>query len=201
MPILAHLLAREIAGALHRGRKCGAGWIACCPAHEDHNPSLSLRDASDGTVLLHCHTGCSQAAVIDALKAKGLWPERERRWLSDAEFKEECHRRDQRREREQQAAYFCLALERLLLEAIERLPPVETLNWDDGDPARLALTRELAQLRAAQGKLAYEAVIFGEWQAADPKLTAALVHAGEERERRASQRIWRWIDEQAQNGK
>jgi putative DNA primase/helicase len=67
--------ARSIARALN-GRKSGAGWIVPCPAHEDRNPSLSLSDASNGHVLIHCHAGCSQKAVIQALKDLGLWPER-----------------------------------------------------------------------------------------------------------------------------
>ena len=35
-----------------------------------NNPSLSIREA-DGKVLLHCHAGCTQGDVIDALKAQG----------------------------------------------------------------------------------------------------------------------------------
>jgi hypothetical protein len=46
--------------------------MACCPAHDDRNPSLSIREA-DGKVLVRCHAGCPQQAVIDALKARGLW--------------------------------------------------------------------------------------------------------------------------------
>jgi hypothetical protein len=46
--------------------------MARCPAHEDRNPSLSIREV-EGKVLLHCHAGCSQQDVIDALKARGLW--------------------------------------------------------------------------------------------------------------------------------
>ncbi len=67
--------AAEIARQL-RGRKSGAGWSALCPAHDDKTPSLSVREV-DGKVLVHCHAGCEQRAVIDALKARGLWPERE----------------------------------------------------------------------------------------------------------------------------
>ena len=69
--------AAEIARHLH-GRKQPSGWVARCPAHDDHNPSLSLKDADDGRVLVKCHAGCPQDAVIGALKAKGLWPEHER---------------------------------------------------------------------------------------------------------------------------
>jgi DNA primase len=46
--------------------------MACCPAHDDRNPSLSIREA-DGKILLHCHAGCSQGDVIAALESRGLW--------------------------------------------------------------------------------------------------------------------------------
>lgn len=46
--------------------------MAKCPAHDDRNPSLSIREA-DGKVLFYCHAGCAQRDVIEALKARGLW--------------------------------------------------------------------------------------------------------------------------------
>jgi putative DNA primase/helicase len=55
----------------------GPGYMAKCPAHDDRNPSLSLRDA-DGKILTHCLARCDQGAVISALRARGLWPEQER---------------------------------------------------------------------------------------------------------------------------
>ena len=62
-----------IAAALG-GRRAGQNsFTAKCPAHEDHTPSLSLTDTSDGLVLWHCHAGCSQADVRAALVARGLW--------------------------------------------------------------------------------------------------------------------------------
>ncbi len=48
-------------------RRNGAGWMARCPAHEDHNPSLSINER-DGTILVHCQAGCSQEDVIAAMK-------------------------------------------------------------------------------------------------------------------------------------
>jgi hypothetical protein len=61
------------------GRKAGSGWIARCPAHDDHNPSLSLSTGKDGKVLLRCHAGCDQAQLINALRARGLWENHGRR--------------------------------------------------------------------------------------------------------------------------
>ena len=69
--------ARTIAKALG-GRKTGAGWMARCPTHDDHEPSLSITPGEDGKVLLRCHAGCDQIGVIDALRARGLWGSRDR---------------------------------------------------------------------------------------------------------------------------
>ena len=63
--------AEDIAEALS-GRKAGSEWVALCPAHEDRNPSLSIR-VRNGRVLVHCHAGCSQASVLSALRERGLW--------------------------------------------------------------------------------------------------------------------------------
>jgi hypothetical protein len=63
--------AEAIARALG-GRKAGQSWMARCPAHDDREPSLSIRDA-DGRVLVCCHAGCDQRDVITALKDRGLW--------------------------------------------------------------------------------------------------------------------------------
>jgi len=64
--------AETIATALG-GRKAGGGWTARCPAHDDHTPSLSIRDAGDGKVLVRCHAGCEQEQVISVLRSRGLW--------------------------------------------------------------------------------------------------------------------------------
>jgi hypothetical protein len=71
------MTAEAIAKALG-GRKAGAAWMARCPAHEDRAPSLSIADARDGKVLVRCHAGCDQQDVIAALRARGVWPCRDR---------------------------------------------------------------------------------------------------------------------------
>ena len=48
-------------------RDTGTGrLVAQCPGHDDRNPSLSVT-AIDGTVLLHCHAGCTIAQVLDGI--------------------------------------------------------------------------------------------------------------------------------------
>ena len=66
------MAAEAIARALG-GHKVGGTWMARCPAHDDRTPSLAIRDADDGKVLVYCHAGCDQARVIDALRSLGLW--------------------------------------------------------------------------------------------------------------------------------
>ena len=66
--------AETIARALG-GRRSGSNWMAPCPAHEDREPSLSIRDVDDGKVLVHCHAGCDQTLVIGELRSRGLWDE------------------------------------------------------------------------------------------------------------------------------
>jgi putative DNA primase/helicase len=55
------------------GRKSGGGWMARCPAHDDREPSLSIRKGDDGKVLVRCHAGCDQERVIAVLRSRGLW--------------------------------------------------------------------------------------------------------------------------------
>lgn len=63
--------AAEIARALG-GRKAGAWWSCRCPAHDDRNPSLGVRDG-DRSVIVRCFAGCDPRDVISALRARGLW--------------------------------------------------------------------------------------------------------------------------------
>jgi putative DNA primase/helicase len=73
--------AETIAKALS-GRKAGGAWMACCPAHDDRDPSLSIRNAGDGKMLVRCHAGCDQERVIAVLRSRGLWEENGHRRLT-----------------------------------------------------------------------------------------------------------------------
>ena len=54
-----------------------AKWMACCPAHDDRSPSLSIRELSDGQLLVNCLAGCGGADVVRAvgLGFHDLYPE------------------------------------------------------------------------------------------------------------------------------
>jgi hypothetical protein len=67
---------REIVHAM-KGHWHGNAAMCCCPAHDDSSPSLSVKQTGDGMVLVHCFGGCPQGAVIQALRERGLWPERD----------------------------------------------------------------------------------------------------------------------------
>ena len=68
------MLAEAIARALG-GRKVGDGWMVRCMAHDDHEPSLFIRNGVSGKLLAFCYAGCDQRRVIDTLRARGLWPD------------------------------------------------------------------------------------------------------------------------------
>jgi len=40
-------------------QKSSQGYMACCPAHDDENPSLSVCETGDGKILLKCFSGCT----------------------------------------------------------------------------------------------------------------------------------------------
>jgi DNA primase len=49
--------------ALHNGR----GYVACCPAHNDGNPSLTIWEDGPDHVGLKCYAGCQHSAILEAL--------------------------------------------------------------------------------------------------------------------------------------
>lgn len=62
MLTLEHVLS-QLKGVKEQGN----GYIACCPAHDDQIPSLSIREADGGELLLRCHAGCKFEDIIAAL--------------------------------------------------------------------------------------------------------------------------------------
>jgi hypothetical protein len=90
----AEVLTARLGGQWHRSYG-----TARCVAHDDKNPSLSIRDGDTGPLLV-CHSGCSSDDIVDELKRRGWWgdchagvtiqmrkskhsPEETRRYLQD----------------------------------------------------------------------------------------------------------------------
>lgn len=44
-------------------------YSACCPAHDDSDPSLDIKDG-DNKLLLHCYAGCDFADICEAVGVK-----------------------------------------------------------------------------------------------------------------------------------
>lgn len=56
----------EILSRLKGVKNYGKYYMACCPAHKDKNPSLSISE-KNGNVILHCFAGCSDESICEAL--------------------------------------------------------------------------------------------------------------------------------------
>ena len=53
----------------------GSYGTARCPAHDDREPSLSIRDGVDDEPAFNCFAGCDWRDIKDALRVDGLLPE------------------------------------------------------------------------------------------------------------------------------
>ena len=68
----------NILNTLTKVKRTGEGrYIACCPAHDDSSPSLTIRELTDGRVLMHCFGGCDIESILSAMELElaDLFPE------------------------------------------------------------------------------------------------------------------------------
>lgn len=74
------LSVEQFLSHLQSVRKVGDNWQAQCPAHEDRRASLSIKEGTDGRILVNCHAGCTFEAIIGAvgLSAQSFFPPAER---------------------------------------------------------------------------------------------------------------------------
>lgn len=83
-----------IAKALGNAKKVNGNWLASCPVpghgrgNGDKNPSLSIKE-DNGKYLFHCHGGCDQHSVFDAVRERNLLPSIQRQEYSLALIKGE----------------------------------------------------------------------------------------------------------------
>lgn len=71
--------AEALLSQCRKVRNTGNGtWVACCPSHEDKNPSMTVRELDDGRVLVHCFAGCSVEMILGAvgLTFDALFPDK-----------------------------------------------------------------------------------------------------------------------------
>jgi hypothetical protein len=58
----------EILPSLQKVKRTGPkNWMACCPAHEDRSPSMTLRAEDDGRILVRCFAGCGFEDIVGAV--------------------------------------------------------------------------------------------------------------------------------------
>ena len=67
---LQEILQRLESKTGRRNHKSKNGYMACCPAHEDKNPSLSISEDPTGKILIHCFRNCTPEAICTALDIK-----------------------------------------------------------------------------------------------------------------------------------
>ncbi len=81
-------------------KKSNNGFMACCPAHDDKNPSLSVSETADGTILIKCFAGCYTKDICSAIgiESKDLFPDHlvlqksntsKKRKITEYEYKDE----------------------------------------------------------------------------------------------------------------
>ena len=64
----------------------GDGFKAKCPAHDDANPSLSVAQGENGTVLIHCFRGCTYAEIMSHLTIGNGQRKNGSKWKIDATY-------------------------------------------------------------------------------------------------------------------
>jgi hypothetical protein len=170
-------IAEIIAEALHAKRTGPGRWMARCPAHDDRTPSLSISERN-GKALLHCFAGCEQRAVIEALRARGLWPERKTEWLPREQYRQERKRRDSYREAERWKNALLLVLEHARRDAWHEFLDCDAAGKKDERAEALTRLFELASehrrirnLNGAELLMAY-----AESLERDPKGVAAVLN-------------------------
>jgi len=179
--------AEIIADALHARRTGPGRWMARCPAHDDRSPSLSITERGD-KVLLHCFAGCDQQAVIEALRARGLWPERKpREYMPPRDYREERRRREFCQSAERWKTALLLILEHARADAWHDFLAGEASGNDEQQSQTLTRLLELAaehrrirNLNGAELLMAYSEAV-----ERDGKAVAQAINYAMEDERHA----------------
>ncbi|MDR1647752.1 MAG: hypothetical protein LBR88_06945 [Zoogloeaceae bacterium] len=135
-----------ILSRLDKVRRTGRdSWMACCPAHDDRSPSLSIRE-TDGKILLHCFTGCDVGEILAALDldVSALFPERPHGCTPEGQSQ-----KPERRPFPAADVLRCVAFEALVVLASAKAMQSGELNEGEYERLALAVARIQAALDAA----------------------------------------------------
>jgi len=70
----------QFLGLLEGVTPTGEGaWVACCPAHGDKHPSMSVTEKA-GKILVHCHAGCTARDIVGSLGLKFVDLRTDKEW-------------------------------------------------------------------------------------------------------------------------
>lgn len=129
--------AGKLLERLDKVRRMGEGrYMACCPAHADNNPSLSIRDDGE-RLLIHCFAGCDSQDVLDAVGLK--WGDL---YSDPAKAAYAAAVRCQGRKFERRYPVDAQAMERRILQiARSQIRQGKPLSLEDRARAELALER------------------------------------------------------------
>lgn len=118
-------------------KRTARGWSSRCPSHSDKSPSLSIREANDGRILLHCFAGCTVPEVCTAIgirladlfldsPANQLPPQRLHRWRRE---KQATHHAV---EKQQKASGGEVDMIREADRLVKRAVNIDISDWSDG---------------------------------------------------------------------
>ena len=57
----------QFLGLFHPMKETKKGWDVCCPAHNDHDPSLGVMEGENGRIVLNCFAGCTPLSICESL--------------------------------------------------------------------------------------------------------------------------------------
>lgn len=74
--ILSQSPIENILSRLNNVKRAGNEYLALCPCHDDKKQSLSIKEGTDGRVLIHCHANCEAKDIVLSLglEMKDLFP-------------------------------------------------------------------------------------------------------------------------------
>lgn len=129
------------------------GWSACCPAHDDSQPSLGVSIGNDGRILVHCFAGCTPQEICKALDLhlRDLFVTQQ----SDPRVRKKQRRREREREQERRRRHLEGFRIDLLRDATNLIYAARGIDISGWSPARL--DRELTRLASAYKLLEKEA--------------------------------------------